>query len=77
MVGLANVIKYLGMAKTAWDVIPQKHKDEIVDRVFRTGFNKADEWSSATPQQTEFDFGDETDVTFSYSFTHGDDNEQV
>ena len=75
MAGLANVLRYLGMAKTAWDVIPEKHRETIIDAMFQAGFNKANEWSSATPKQTEFDFGDETDVQFSYSFSYGDDSE--
>lgn len=76
MASLATVLRYLGMAKTAWDVIPEKHRETILDTMFQAGFNKANEWSSANPKQTEFDFGDETDVQFSYSFTHeGDDNE--
>ena len=73
---LANVLRYLGMAKTAWDVIPEKHREAIIDTMFQAGFNKANEWSSANPKQTEFDFGDETDVQFSYSFSYGDDDEQ-
>ena len=71
--GMANVIKYLGYAYSAWSSIPEKHRETIVDAVFNKGFEKAEEWTS--PQQTEFDFGDETPVTYTFSFTVNPDKE--
>ena len=67
VMGMANVIKYLNMAYTAWSAIPSKHRETMIDAVFSKGYEKAEEWTSATPSETEFDFEDETPVTFNYS----------
>ena len=68
------------IAKTAygaWRATPDHIKQEAYEFAYREATDLAsrryNEWKHASPDQTEFDFGDETPVTYNYTLDIDDD----
>ena len=69
--------KIVKTAYGAWRATPDHIKQEAYEFAYREATELASrryhEWKHASPQQTEFDFGDETPVTYNYTLDIDDD----